>query len=142
MLDADGEDWPAPVWHAGQPVKEVMEVMAVIDGKPIAFMAGAVPGIVVQTKTGLRAFRSRCAHAGLSLDTASVDRGSGALVCRWHAYRFDLESGGGLTAPHRCLEGWPLRVVDGLIWVCPPATEGSAEEADASERLGHESDDR
>lgn len=139
MLDADGEGWPLPGWHAGPPVKavmEVMEVMAVIDGKPIPFMAGDAPGIVVRTKTGLRAFRSRCAHAGLSLDTASIDCGSGVLVCRWHAYRFDIDTGGGLTAPHRCLEVWPLRVVDGLIWVCPPVTEGSAEEADVSERPG------
>lgn len=136
MLDADGEGWPLPGWHAGPPVKAVMEVMAVIDGKPNPFMAGDAPGIVVRTKTGLRAFRSRCAHAGLSLDTASIDCGSGVLVCRWHAYRFDIDTGGGLTAPHRCLEGWPLRVVDGLIWVCPPVTEGSAEEADASERPG------
>ena len=136
MLDADGEGWPLPGWHAGPPVE------AVTDSQPIAFVAGAAPGIVVQTKTGLRAFRSRCAHAGLSLDTASIDCGSSALVCRWHAYRFDIDTGKGLTAPHRCLEGWPLRVVDGLIWVCPPATDGSAEEADVSERPGHESDDR
>jgi hydrogenase maturation protease len=133
MLDANGEGWPLPGWHAGPPVE------AATDSQPIAFMAGAAPGIVVRTKTGLRAFRSRCAHAGLSLDTASVDRESGVLVCRWHAYRFDIDTGGGLTAPHRCLEGWPLRVVDGLIWVCPTATQGSAEEADVSERRGHES---
>ena len=135
MLDADGEGWPLPGWHAGPPVE------AVPDGRPMPFLAGDVPGIVVRIKTGLRAFRSRCAHAGLSLDTASIDCGSSALVCRWHAYRFDIGTGKGLTAPHRCLEGWPLRVVDGLIWVCPPSTEGSAEEADASERPGHESDD-
>ena len=127
MLDADGGGWPAPGWHAGPPVE------AVTNGQPIPFMAGDVPGIVVRAKGGLRAFRSRCAHAGLSLDTASIDCGSGALVCRWHAYRFDIDTGEGLTASHRCLEGWPLRVVDGLIWVCPPVTEGSAEEADVSE---------
>jgi hydrogenase maturation protease len=135
MLDADGEGWPLPGWHAGPRVETVA------DGRPMPFLAGDAPGIVVRTETGLRAFRSRCAHAGLSLDTASIDRGSGALVCRWHAYRFDIESGEGLTAPHRCLEVWPLRVVDGLIWVCPTATQGSAEEADASERRGHRSED-
>ncbi len=129
-LSEDGEAWPAPGWHAGPPVD------AVPDAQPIPFMAGDAPGIIVRGKSGLRAFRSRCAHAGLSLDTASIDCGSGVLVCRWHAYRFDIDTGGGLTAPHRCLEVWPLRVVDGLIWVCPPVTEGSAEEADVSERPG------
>lgn len=132
-LSEDGEAWPAPGWHAGPPVKEVMAVM---DGQPIPFMAGDAPGIIVRGKGGLRAFRSRCAHAGLSLDTASIDCGNGVLVCRWHAYRFDIGTGGGLTAPHRCLEVWPCRVVDGLIWVCPTVTEGSAEEADVSERPG------
>ena len=129
MLDADGEGWPLPGWHAGPPV---MAVMAVPDGQPIPFMAGDAPGIVVRTKTGLRAFRSRCAHAGLSLDTASIDCGSNALVCRWHAYRFDADTGAGLTAPHRCLEVWPLRVVDGLIWVCPPVTAGTGQDTEAS----------
>lgn len=129
-LSENEKAWPAAGWHAGPPV------MAVLDGQPIPFMAGDTPGIIVRGKTGLRAFRSRCAHAGLSLDNASIDCGSGVLVCRWHAYRFDIDTGGGLTAPHRCLEVWPLRVVDGLIWVCPPVTEGSAEEADVSERPG------
>lgn len=110
--------WPAPGWQAGPRVETV------IDGKPAPFMAGGEPGIVVRAKTGLRAFRSRCAHAGLSLDTASIDPAKGDLICRWHAYRFDPDTGTGLTAHHRCLEVWPLRVVDGLIWVRPPDTEG------------------
>lgn len=128
-LSANEKTWPAPGWHAGPPVEAVM---AVLDGSPIPFMAGDAPGIVVKTNTGLRAFRSRCAHAGLSLDTASIDGGSNALVCRWHAYRFDLDTGGGLTAPHRCLEVWPLRVVDGLIWVCPTVTAGAGQDTEAS----------
>ena len=128
-LSEDGEAWPAPGWHAGPPV---MAVMAVTDGQPIPFMAGDAPGIIVRGKGGLRAFRSRCAHAGLSLDSASIDCGSGVLVCRWHAYRFDIDTGGGLTAPHRCLEVWPLRVVDGLIWVCPPVTAGTGQDTEAS----------
>ena len=135
LLSENEKGWPASGWHAGPRVETVP------DGKPMPFLAGDAPGIVVRTETGLRAFRSRCAHAGLSLDTASIDRGSGALVCRWHAYRFDVDTGGGLTAPHRCLEVWPCRVVDGLIWVCPTATQGSAEEANASERRGHRSED-
>ena len=129
-LSEDGEAWPAPGWHAGP------RVDAVPDGQPIPFMAGDAPGIVVRTATGLRAFRSRCAHAGLSLDTASIDRGSGALVCRWHAYRFDIDTGGGLTAPHRCLEVWPLRVIDGLIWVRPPVMTGTGQDTEASVERG------
>ncbi len=126
LLSEDGEGWPAPGWHAGPPVD------AVIDGQPIPFMAGDAPGIVVRAKTGLRAFRSRCAHAGLSLDSATIDPGRNALVCRWHAYRFDLDTGGGLTASHRCLEVWPCRVVDGLIWVCPTVTAGTGQDTEAS----------
>ena len=125
-LSEDGEAWPAPGWHAGPPVD------AVTDGQPIPFMAGDAPGIIVRGKGGLRAFRSRCAHAGLSLDNASIDCGSNALVCRWHAYRFDADTGAGLTAPHRCLEVWPLRVVDGLIWACPPVTAGTGQDTEAS----------
>ena len=128
-LSADGEAWPAPGWHAGPPVEEVM---AVTNRQPIPFMAGDAPGIIVRGKGGLRAFRSRCAHAGLSLDTATIDCGSNALVCRWHAYRFDIDTGGGLTAPHRCLEVWPCRVVDGLIWVCPTVTAGTGQDTEAS----------
>lgn len=122
----EGEAWPTPGWHAGPPVE------AVVDGQPIPFMAGDLPGIVVRAKAGLRAFRSRCAHAGLSLDTASIDPATGVLVCRWHAYRFDIDTGGGLTSPHRCLEVWPCRVVDGLIWVCPTAAAGPGQDPEAS----------
>lgn len=126
---ADGEkDWPGSGWHAGPRVESV------IDGQPMPFTAGTAPGIVVRAKTGLRAFRSRCAHAGLSLDTASIDPVKGDLVCRWHAYRFDSDTGKGLTADHRCLEAWPMRVVDGLIWVRPPDTEGSRQAAGVSAR--------
>ena len=129
-LADEGEAWPAPGWHAGPRVEAVM------DGQLIPFMAGDAPGIVVRGKGGLRAYRSRCAHAGLSLDSASIDRGGGALVCRWHAYRFDIDTGGGLTAPHRCLEGWPLRVIDGLIWVRPPVTAGTGQDTEASAERG------
>ena len=129
LLPENEKVWPAAGWHAGPPVEAVM---AVTKRQPIPFMAGDAPGIVVRGKTGLRAFRSRCAHAGLSLNTASIDGGSNALVCRWHAYRFDLDTGGGLTAPHRCLEVWPCRVVDGLIWVCPPVTAGPEQDPEAS----------
>ena len=129
-LSDEGGGWPAPGWHAGPRVE------ALTNRQPTPFMAGDAPGIIVRTEAGLRAFRSRCAHAGLSLDTASIDRGSGALVCRWHAYRFDLDTGGGLTAPHRCLEVWPLRLVDGLIWVCPPVMTGTGQDPGASAQRG------
>lgn len=118
--------WPAPGWHVGPPAETV------IDGQPLPFMAGGTPGIVVRATTGLRAFRSRCAHAGLSLDTASIDAAKGDLVCRWHAYRFDSDTGRGLTAHHRCLEVWPLKVVDGLIWVRPPDTETAGPDSAAT----------
>lgn len=133
LLSKDGEAWPAQGWHAGP---QVMAVMAMKDEQPIPFMAGDALGIIVRTATGLRAFRSRCAHAGLSLDTASIDCGSGALVCRWHAYRFDIDTGRGLTTPNRCLEVWPLRVVDGLIWVRPTVMTSTGQDAEASAERG------
>ena len=105
--------WPAPGWHAGPHESEVA------DGKVLAFPVGDRKGVVIRSKSGLRAFRNNCAHAGLPLDTSAVDTDEGTLTCRWHAFRFDTESGRCLSAPQCRLEAWPLRVVDGVVWVCP-----------------------
>jgi nitrite reductase/ring-hydroxylating ferredoxin subunit len=40
-----------------------------------------------------------CPHRGASLDGARVE--AGAVVCPWHGYRFDCESGRG-PAAQRC----------------------------------------
>lgn len=50
----------------------------------------------VWTGGGVRAMSTVCPHFGGEME---VDRAKSELRCKWHGWRFDLESGGCLTFP-------------------------------------------
>lgn len=73
-----------------------------------------------------RAFEGRCPHQGALLAEGKIE--GGALVCRNHGWRFDLETGrreGG----SECLRACPVREEGGALWV---ETSGLLEPAPAS----------
>jgi len=121
-LAVESDPWPAAGWHAGPREEDVAA------GNVVAVSSGDARGIVVRSKAGLRAFRNNCAHAGLPLDSSTVDPFEGTLTCRWHAFRFDSDSGRCLSAPMCMLEAWDVRVVEGVIWVRPPIVPRAAPE--------------
>lgn len=106
-------DAAAAGWVAGPLEREVT------DGSLLACGDGETAAIVVRSAEGLRAYRARCPHAGLPLAGARVDPDGATLTCRWHAHRFDTESGACRSSPRCRLERWPLRVVDGVVWYRP-----------------------
>lgn len=87
--------------------------------RPLAFKAGDAEVIVVRSRAGLRAFRNACGHVGLPLDRAACDSDAGTIICPWHGFTFDTESGGCFSSPACRLEPFPLREADGLVWVRP-----------------------
>ena len=87
--------------------------------KPFAFEVGEHQVLLIQSPKGLRAYRNACAHQGLPLDGGLLDGENGTLTCPWHGFQFDGESGECLSAPQCQLEPFPLRIVDGRIWVRP-----------------------
>lgn len=100
-------------WVAGPRADEVSPE------RPLAFKAGDAEVIVVRSKAGLRAFRNACGHVGLPLDRAACDPDAGTIICPWHGFTFDTETGGCFSSPACRLEPFPLREEDGLVWVRP-----------------------
>ena len=60
---------------------------------------------------------NRCPHMGFPLDRGSVK--DGILTCHWHHARFDLSSGGTFDPFADDVRTFPVRVLDGEVWVDP-----------------------
>lgn len=94
-------------------------VSAVPSGQMISIPTERGSVLIVNVANRLSAFRNACAHQGRPLDGGMLDPEHGTLTCPWHGFCFDVASGECLTAPQAQLEPFPLRVVDGFIWVRP-----------------------
>ncbi len=76
----------------------------------------------------VHACNNRCPHEGFPLSEGVLsesDQGTCLLTCNWHNWKFDLESGETLVGGDR-LRRYPVRVVDGKLWLDPsdpPAAE-------------------
>ncbi|WP_322512848.1 NifU family protein [Chloroflexus sp.] len=94
-------------------------VAAVPPGQMVSFATERGSVLIVNLANRLSAYRNACAHQGRPLDGGMLDPDAGTLTCPWHGFCFDVQSGECLTAPQAQLEPFPLRVVDGTIWVRP-----------------------
>lgn len=73
--------------------------------------------LIAHTDGKLFAYRNACPHMGMPLEKGSVE--GETLTCPFHGFQFTLSSGECLTAPQVQLEAFPLKVVEGRIWVRP-----------------------
>jgi cytochrome P450/nitrite reductase/ring-hydroxylating ferredoxin subunit len=94
--------------------KRVARVDDVRGAGPHAVAAGEVDVVLVRTASGLRAYEGRCPHRGALLGEGELD--GGALVCRNHRWRFDLETGKREGGPE-CLAPCGTREVEGEVLV-------------------------
>ena len=60
---------------------------------------------------------NRCPHMGFPLERGSVK--DGILTCHWHHARFELSSGGTFNPFADDVRAFPVKVVDGQVWVDP-----------------------
>lgn len=65
----------------------------------------------------LFAYRNSCPHMGQPLHDGCLENGT--LTCGFHGFKFQLSTGECLTAAQVQLEPFPLKVVDGRVWVRP-----------------------
>lgn len=100
-------------WLQGPPLEDVQP------GRPYRLDVEDLSIIILNVQNRLSAYRNACAHMGLPIDGGLLDDTHGTLTCPWHGFCFDATSGECLTAPAAQLEGFPLRVQDGHIWVRP-----------------------
>ncbi|PTQ55715.1 MAG: Nitrogen-fixing NifU, C-terminal:Rieske [2Fe-2S] region [Candidatus Carbobacillus altaicus] len=96
-------------WVAGPSVDQLSE------GKPLAYMEGETPLLFIRIEGKIMAYRNTCPHMGMPLDGGMVD--GHVMTCPWHGFRYDLNSGECLSVPHIQLETYPVRVIEGRVWV-------------------------
>ena len=63
----------------------------------------------------VHAVDNRCPHMGFPLERGSVK--DGILTCHWHHARFELSSGGTFNPFADDVRTFPVKVVDGEVWV-------------------------
>jgi nitrite reductase/ring-hydroxylating ferredoxin subunit len=81
-------------------------------------MAVNVGGRVValfRTPRGVFAVDNRCPHMGFPLERGTVK--DCILTCHWHHARFDLTSGGTFDPWADDVRTFPVKIVDGEIWI-------------------------
>jgi cytochrome P450/nitrite reductase/ring-hydroxylating ferredoxin subunit len=71
--------------------------------------------VLLRTRSGLRVFEGRCPHQGALLGEGEID--DGALVCRNHRWRFDVETGRRQGGGAECLRACPVCQEGGAILV-------------------------
>ncbi|MEN9572430.1 MAG: hypothetical protein RL514_285 [Verrucomicrobiota bacterium] len=58
-----------------------------------------------------------CPHRDGPLGSGWVDADACQVTCPLHGWAFDLRTGAGVTKPARPVRSYPVRVVEGKVWV-------------------------
>jgi nitrite reductase (NADH) small subunit len=99
------------------PTREVClgQIEAIPMGQGHAYRIGGEPIAVFRLRDGrVRAIENECPHRGGPLSEGLT--GAGAVVCPFHAWKFDLETGDCFNDPCS-LRTFPVRVEDGMIYL-------------------------
>ena len=87
-----------------------------ISGGGVFHMA-SIDVIVTKQDGKLFAYRNACPHMGQPLHDGRVTED--CLTCPAHGFKFMLATGECITAPQVQLEPFPLKIVEGRVWVRP-----------------------
>lgn len=90
------------------------------ESQPQKAEVGESEVVLIRTGETVRAFQSKCPHAGAPLEKGAVCEGH--LVCPWHKAVFDI-SNGAWREPLALssLRQYPVRVEEGKVYVSPKA---------------------
>lgn len=70
---------------------------------------------VVNYKGEIHAFEGDCKHMKASLGKGNID--NGVIVCPWHSWRYDLQTGACLTLENVSLRKYDVEIEDGDVYV-------------------------
>jgi len=84
-------------------------------GEMECFDVGAHEVLVVNVDGELHAFDGICPHQSVSLVEGGLD--GKILTCRAHQWSFDVCSGKSMNPVGENLRRFPIRIVDGKVWV-------------------------
>lgn len=99
-------------WHDVVPLSELWE------GELHATEVNGVRIFLVKVAGAVRAYQDRCPHQLNPLSDGNLDQGT--LTCKYHRWRFNLETGRGINPSSCSLFAVATRVQDGTIQVSPP----------------------
>ncbi len=85
------------------------------DGEGFLFRSGAYQIALFRAGAGVRALENECPHAGASLCSGFTD--GKIVVCPWHGWEFDIESGKGISVAGIDVETFRVVIEDGIVKV-------------------------
>ena len=100
-----------------------VEVCALDDlwaGEMACFDVGSQEVLILNVDGQLHAYDGVCPHQSMPLVEGRFD--GKTLVCRAHEWSFDACSGQGINPRSACLHRFPLRIVDGKVFVAVEAS--------------------
>ena len=106
------------------PFEDAMANADLAEGAVLAVELEKASVLLTRQQGEVKAYPNACPHLGMPLDTGEVQ--DGILQCRYHGFRYVLQSGECLTAPEVCLPAYPVEVVRGRIRVQLVVTARSA----------------
>jgi toluene monooxygenase system ferredoxin subunit len=71
--------------------------------------------VVLRVGDTVCAYADRCAHLGFPLSKGSLD--GAVLTCAAHHWQYDATTGRGINPARACLQAFPLKIEDGMIYV-------------------------
>ncbi len=96
----------------------VTELNALPENQPVKCEVAGTAMILIRTLTQVRAFQSKCPHAGAPLEKGAVCEGR--LVCPWHKAEFDIKNGQWLEPLALTnLKQYPVRLEQNRVLVSP-----------------------
>jgi NAD(P)H-dependent nitrite reductase small subunit len=93
----------------------VASVEDVPEGGGIAVDVGDRRIAIFRYRDVLFALDETCPHRGAPLHQGTIT--DGIVMCPWHQWRFELETGCSPVNPLSKVSRYPVRVVDGGIWI-------------------------
>jgi nitrite reductase/ring-hydroxylating ferredoxin subunit len=79
---------------------------------------------VFRIEDGLFAIDDACTHEDGPLGEGSLEPDD-VVRCPYHGWRFSLRDGSCLTREDRGVSTWPVKEVDGVIWIGPRRDDGA-----------------
>ncbi|MGK9175280.1 FAD-dependent oxidoreductase [Yokenella regensburgei] len=96
----------------------VTEINKLPEGQPVKFEVSGTSIILIRTLAQVRAFQSKCPHAGAPLEQGAVCEGR--LVCPWHKAEFDIRNGQWLEPlALSSLKQYPVLIEENRVMVNP-----------------------
>jgi nitrite reductase/ring-hydroxylating ferredoxin subunit len=73
--------------------------------------AGGTPVALVRARGGFLAFSNACRHRGGPIGEGHVDLKEGVVICPFHGWQYDLETGKARLNPLAKLDAYKVEVV-------------------------------